>query len=119
MNWIRGWDRQQPHFPPKCVEDYVGPDNPVRFMRAFVESLDLRAESFLFPKAHPQDRGGPAYHPGELLRLYLYEYCHPVRSGRFLQAQCRHNLEVIWLLKNKRTPLHEPKLHRHRSGSTI
>ncbi len=103
MNWIRGWDRQQPHFLPECVEDYVAPDNPVRFIDAFVETLDLRAEGFQFPEVHPQDRGRPAYHPGELLRLYLYGYCHQVRSSRLLQAQCRHNLEVIWLLR-KLTP---------------
>jgi transposase len=99
MKWIDGWDREQRHFLPECLEDYVRPDNPVRFLDAFVDSLDLRAEGFQFPKEHPQERGRPAYHPGDLLRLWLYGYCHQVRSSRRLQAQCQQNLEVIWLLK--------------------
>jgi len=43
MNWIEGCDRQQRHLLPEELEDYVGPDNPVRFLDVFVEGLDLRA----------------------------------------------------------------------------
>ncbi len=42
-NWIEGSDRQQTHLLPAALEDYVGPDNPVRFLAAFVATLDLRA----------------------------------------------------------------------------
>jgi hypothetical protein len=50
MNWIEGSDRQQTHLLPAALEDYVGPDNPVRFIDAFVTTLDLRAAGFRFPK---------------------------------------------------------------------
>jgi transposase/ferredoxin len=99
MNWIHGWDRQQVHLLPAQVEDYVDQDNPVRFLDAFVDSQDLRAKGFKFPKDHPQDKGRPAYHPGDLLKLYLYGYVHGIRSSRKLERQCRHNLEVIWLVR--------------------
>jgi transposase len=99
MNWIEGTDRLQTHLLPAAVEDYVGPDNPVRFLDAFVVTLDLRAAGFQFPKEDPQGRGRPAYHPGDLLKLYLYGYLHQLRSSRRLEAECQRNLEVIWLMR--------------------
>ena len=71
MNFISGWDRQQVHLLPERIEDYVGPDNLVRFLDAWVDTLDLRALGFLFPKADTRGRGAPAYPPADLLRLYL------------------------------------------------
>ena len=99
MNWIEGSDRQQTHLLPAALEDYVGPDNAVRFLDAFVATLDLRAAGFHFPKEDPQGRGRPAYHPADLLKLYLYGYLHQLRSSRRLEAECRRNLEVLWLLR--------------------
>lgn len=99
MNWIEGSDRQQTHLLPAALEDYVGPDNPVRFIDAFVATLDLRAAGFRFPKEDPQGRGRPAYHPADLLKLYLYGYLHQLRASRRLEAECRRNLEVLWLLR--------------------
>jgi transposase len=99
MNWIEGTDRQQTHLLPATLEDYVGPDNSVRFLDAFVATLDLRAAGFHFPKEDPQGRGRPAYHPADLLKLYLYGYLHQLRSSRRLEAECRRNLEVLWLLR--------------------
>ena len=102
MNWIEGADRQQTHLLPAAVEDYVGPDNPVRFLDTFVARLELRAAGFRFPKEDPQGRGRPAYPPADLLRLYLYGYLHQLRSSRRLEAECGRNLEVIWLLRQLR-----------------
>jgi transposase len=99
MNWIQGSDRQQVHLLPALVEDYVDPNNPVRFLDAFVDSQDLLAKGFKFPKDHPQGKGRPAYQPGDLLKLYLYGYVYGIRSSRKLERECQHNLEVIWLLR--------------------
>jgi len=38
---IQGTSRTQTLLLPECVDDYVGPDNVVRFSEAFVDSLDL------------------------------------------------------------------------------
>jgi len=102
MNWIEGADRQQTQLLPAALEDYVGPDNPVRFLDAFVAKLDLRAAGFRFPKEDPHGRGRPPYRPADLLRLYLYGYLHQLRSSRRLEAECGRNLEVIWLLRQLR-----------------
>jgi len=98
MNWMKGLDRHQTHLLPSAVEDYVGPNNPVRFLDAFVARLDLRACGFGFPKQDPLGRGRPAYPPADLLKLYLYGYLHQLRSSRRLEAECQRNLEVIWLM---------------------
>lgn len=99
MNVLPGSDRQQIHFFPPALEDYVGADNPVRFLDAFVAKLDLRAAGFQFPKENPQGRGRPAYAPADLLKLYLYGYLNQLRSSRRLEAECHRNLEVLWLLR--------------------
>ena len=99
MNWIEGSDRRQTQLLPAALEDYVGPDNPVRFLDAFVSALDLRAAGFHFPKADPQGRGRPAYAPADLLKLYLYGYLQQLRSSRRLETECHRNLEVLWLLR--------------------
>jgi len=99
MNLIAGCDRQQRLFLPECIEDYVGQDNPVRLIDAFVDSLDLQAAGFVFPKDNSQNRGRPGYHPRHLLKLYVYGYLHQIRSSRRLEAECHRNLEVIWLLE--------------------
>ncbi len=98
MNWIAACDRDQTLLLPPCLEDYVSPDNPVRFLDAFVEQLDLPALGFSFPKQNPQERGRPAYHPGVLLKLYIYGYLNRIRSSRRLEQECARNLELLWLL---------------------
>ncbi len=97
MNHRTGLDRSQVHLLPEALEDYIAPDNPVRFIDAFVASLDLFALGFT--KAIPAYTGAPAYDPGDLLRLYLYGYLHRVRSSRALERECQRNLEVLWLMR--------------------
>lgn len=102
MNFLTGSDRQQSQVLPAALDDYVGEDNAVRFLDAFVAKLDLRAAGFQFPKQNLEGRGRPAYHPADLLKLYLYGYLNQLRSSRRLEAECRRNLEVIWLLRELR-----------------
>jgi hypothetical protein len=43
MAHISGHDRSQTLLFPEAVDDYIGTDNPVRFIDAFVDGLDLAA----------------------------------------------------------------------------
>ena len=43
--------------------------------------------------------GRPAYHPKDLLKLYLYGYLNSIRSSRKLEKETQRNIEVMWLLK--------------------
>jgi transposase len=96
MNHRPGLDRSQTLLFPERLEDYIAAANPVRFLDAFVASLDLHALGFA--KARCADTGRPPYDPAVLLKLYLYGYLHRVRSSRMLEAECQRNVEVIWLL---------------------
>lgn len=94
--WIGGGDRQGPIFL-GSLEDFINPENPVRFLDLFVNSLDLKALGFKFPKESSLG-GAPAYHPGDLLKLYLYGYGQQIRSSRRLEKECQRNIEVMWLV---------------------
>jgi transposase len=96
MNHRPGLDRSQTLLFPERLEDYIAAENPVRFLDAFVASLDLHALGFA--KARCADTGRPPYDPAALLKLYLYGYLHRVRSSRLLEAECQRNVEVLWLL---------------------
>jgi transposase len=98
MPHITGHDRSQALLLPESLDDYVGTDNPVRFIEAFVDGLDLAAAGFARVQAKPTGR--PGYQPADLLKLYIYGYLNRVRSSRRLEAETRRNIEVIWLLRH-------------------
>src|SRR5437868_13414100 len=95
MTHLSGHDRSQLLLLPEAVDDYVGPDNPVRFIDVFVDGLDLAAASFIH--VEPKVTGRPGYAPADLLKLYIYGYLNRVRSSRRLEAETHRNIEVIWL----------------------
>src|SRR5215207_3681431 len=97
MAHIPGHDRSQMLLLPETVDDYVGPDHPVRFLEAFVDGLDLEAAGFA--RVEPRATGRPGYAPADLLKLYIYGYLNRVRSSRRLEAEAQRNLEVLWLLR--------------------
>jgi transposase len=97
MTHIFGFERSQLLLLPEAVDDYVAVDNPVRFIDAFVDGLDLAAAGF--NRITPKTTGRPGYAPGDLLKLYIYGYLNRVRSSRRLEAECHRNIEVIWLLR--------------------
>ena len=98
MAHITGHDRHQTLLLPEAVDDYVGVENPVRFIDAFVDGLDLAGAGFA--RVVPEATGRPGYAPADLLKLYIYGYLNRVRSSRRLEAETRRNLEVIWLLRH-------------------
>ncbi len=92
--FIEGADRQQVMLLPECLDDYVGESEPVRVVDAFVDLLDLAALGF---KSKPEATGRPGYHPGTMLRLYIYGYLNRIQSSRRLERECGRNLELVWL----------------------
>jgi hypothetical protein len=52
-----GTDRAQLLLLPEAVDDYVDLDNPVRFIEAFVDGLDLAAQALCgWPRKRPAVR---------------------------------------------------------------
>jgi transposase len=93
-----GQSREQLSLLPARVEDYVGPDNPVRAIEAYVGALDLEKLGFRHASGG-LGAGQPSYHPADLLKAYLYGYLYRVRSSRRLEQEAQRNLELMWLLK--------------------
>lgn len=96
-----GVSREQHQLLPSRIDDYVGPDNQVRAIEAFVRALDLAKLGF----RNAGGRGGPgqpAYDPADLAMLYIYGYLNQVRSSRRLAREAERNLEVMWLLRGLR-----------------
>lgn len=100
MPYIEGSARDQQVLFPEVLDDYVGADNPVRFLDAFVDTLDLAVLGF--QHATPSATGRPPYDPADLLRLYLYGYLYRLRSSRKLEQETHRNIEMIWLLRKLR-----------------
>src|SRR4051812_6422173 len=90
-------DRGQVALFPERLDDYIGEDNEIRAIDAFVDGLDL--VELGVERAVPALRGAPGYYPGDLLKLYVYGYVNRVRTSRRLERECRRNVEVMWLLR--------------------
>lgn len=96
-NYVEGLSRSQTFLLPKTIEEYVAPDNPIRFIDAYVNTLNM--EKLGFTHSTPKDLGRPSYNPKDLCKLYLYGGLNHIRSSRKLERECKTNLEAMWLLK--------------------
>ena len=91
--FIEGANRDQWVLMPERLDDFIGDDNPIRVVEAYVESLDLRGLGF--KGAEPCATGRPAYHPSVLLKLYIYGYLNRIQSSRRLERETQRNVEVM------------------------
>lgn len=97
MKYIQGQNRSQTYLFPVSLDDAIDPENEVRLIDLFVDSLHLGDYGF---KVAFVENGRPAYHPADLLKLYIYGYLNKVRSSRDLEKECYRNIEMMWLLNN-------------------
>ena len=93
--FIEGEDRSQSTLFPEHLDDYIAEDNPVRVIDVFIDELDLRELGF--EGTQPEVTGRPAYHPGTLLKIYVYGYLNRIQSSRRLERETQRNVELIWL----------------------
>ena len=94
MQHITGIARNQMVF--SSLEDTILPDNPVRFIDAFVEALSIRAMGFTVQTIKTEGR--PSYNSNLFLKIYLYGYLNGLRSSRKLEKECTRDIELQWLL---------------------
>jgi len=97
MKFIKGDNRTQINLFPVSLEHAIDENNEVRIIDLFVDSMSLEDYGF---KIEYVENGRPAYHPSDLLKLYIYGYLNKTRSSRDLEKECKRNIEVMWLLKN-------------------
>jgi transposase len=96
LAYIQGEARGQHTLFPSTLDDLIPADHVCRVIEAFVGKLKI--DELGFVRAEPAETGRPGYDPRDMLKLYLYGYLHQLRSSRRLEAECRRNVEVMWLL---------------------
>jgi transposase len=96
MSYIQGEGRSQGTLFPVVLDDFVPADHVCRVIDAFVAKLEM--SDLGFERAKAADTGRPGYDPRDFLKLYLYGYLNQIRSSRRLEAACRRNVELMWLL---------------------
>ena len=96
MGYIQGEGRSQGTLFPVMLDELIPADHVCRVIDAFVGTLAMIELGF--ERATAADTGRPGYDPRDLLKLYLYGYLNQTRSSRRLEAECRRNVELMWLL---------------------
>lgn len=88
-------DRHQMALLPAAIEEYVGPDDPVRAYDAIVDAMDIEELGLVIDA---NKVGSPAYDPRPMLKLLVYGYSYGWRSSRKLERACYHDLSFIWIM---------------------
>jgi transposase len=78
------------------MKEFMSKENPVRFIDAFVDHLDLNQIGFQVSEVKTEGR--PAFKPNVFLKLYFYGYLNGLRSSRKLEKEAIRNVELHWLL---------------------
>ena len=94
--FINGTNRNQLPLFASSIDDAISQENEIRLIDLFVDSLNLADFGFAFDFV---ENGRPAYHPADLLKLFIYGYLNRMRSSRTLEKECSRNIELMWLLK--------------------
>jgi transposase len=87
-------DYNQSFILPPSLEDWLPDDHPARFIRYFVEQLDLSELGF---REHACKDGRSPYSNDLKLKVWLYGYFHKIRSLRGLESACYNHIGMIWL----------------------
>jgi transposase len=84
---------------PRSLEEWVGPDHPARFVREFVDALDVESLGLTGEQQSRREdaTGRPHYGVTLLLKVWLYGYMNRIRSSRALERACRDMLPLVWL----------------------
>jgi transposase len=94
MPYIVG-ERDQNQLFPASIDEYIGPEDPVRAYDVFVEQVDFAR---LGIELDEHQVGPPEFDPRAMVKLLVYGYSYGIRSSRKLERATYHNVSFIWLM---------------------
>ena len=97
MSYIIGESRTQSTI--FWLDESISADNPVRLIDLLVDKLFAEGVGESIDKGKKYT-GRPAYHPSDMIKLYLYGYTNKIPSSRKLETETKRNIELKWLLNN-------------------
>lgn len=91
MGYHRGNSRYQQSF--LSLNDQICKKSPLRVIDEICESYcrGVNVDKGI------KDTGRHAYHPGDLVKIFVYGYFHGISSSRKLERETQRNIEVMWL----------------------
>jgi transposase len=116
MKFKQGSPREQIILFPISLDDSIADENLVRIIDLFVSGLKLADYGF---NMNFDENGRPAYHPADLLKLFIYGYLNRIRSSRGLEKECYRNIEVMWLLNSLKPDHNTISNFRRDNGKAI
>jgi len=94
---LRTPERRQMEMVPRCLDDLVSLQHPIRQIAEVVEHLDVSAFGQSI-KAREGVAGRDATDPKLLVALWLYACVRGIGSAHELARQCQENVAFLWLL---------------------
>ena len=110
MKFIQGQNRIQINLFPVSLDQSIEADNEVRIIDLFVDSLSAKDYGF---RTDFIENGRPAYHPSDLLKLFLYGYLNKVRSSRDLEKLIAGDSTKLRAQNSKKNNYNQAKIDRH------
>ncbi|MCI0353677.1 MAG: transposase [Acidobacteria bacterium] len=111
MSRFLPYNPEQAYLLPPSVKEELGGDHLCFFIHGVVERLDLRE----FERAY-SDEGGALYHPGLMLKLWLYAYAVGLTSARRLEQRVKEDLALRYLAGGARPDHWALSAFRRRHG---
>lgn len=83
------------------LDDMIDENHEVRLLDELLRNMDWSE----WEAVYKRERGQPPIHPRVVAGLWLYGMMRKIRTSRFLEYACRHNIDFIWLAEGH-TPDH-------------
>ena len=112
MKFIQGHNRNQINLFPVSLDQSIDPDNEVRIIDLFVDSLSIKDYGFRMDYI---ENGRPAYHPSDLLKLFIYGYtrnAQDLKKEESFQEPHLQNItkEIVNLIRRKNASIKDVRL---------
>ena len=107
-------DRDQIMLLPRSINEYVSMDDPVRYVDAFVDELNLSAIEGAY-----SELGRPGFSPSVMVKVLLYGKMRGMRSSRELARAVRENVRFMYIASGEQPDFRTISLFRKRFSAEL